>query len=198
MGLSVSRGFTQEERAQVARLYWGAFGAKLGKALGPQARALRFFEQVLSPDFALVARDEAGVLLGVAGFKTNEGGLVAGSFADIRREYGLWGGLWRGVLLSVLERDLEPGVFQMDGIFVAELARGQGVGTLLLRAIAAEPRERGARCVRLDVIDNNPRAQALYEREGFEPRQREATGPFRWVFGFASALRMEKPISAPD
>lgn len=196
MQVTVDAGFTEEERPQVARLYWQAFGPKLGKVLSPEPKALKFLERVLCPDFALVARVD-GVLQGVAGVKTDQGALVQGGLRDLRAVYGLWGAVWRGALLSVLERDLEPGICQMDGIFVRAAARGQGLGMVLLEAVAALARDQGARAVRLDVIDTNPRAEALYRRQGFVPKGREQTGPFKWVFGFGAALRMERAVT-PD
>ncbi|MBA83383.1 GNAT family N-acetyltransferase [Thalassobius sp. S69A] len=193
MAVTIDAGFTEAERPQVARLYWQAFGAKLGKVLGPDRRALAFLEQALTPEFALVARRD-GALLGVAGFQTPQGGLVGGGFAGMARVYGLFGAAWRAALLSVLERRVEAGIFQMDGIFVSAGARGQGVGAALLEAVALRARQQGARAVRLDVIDTNPRAEQLYRRVGFQPLKREHTGPFKWVFGFGSALKMERPV----
>ena len=199
----ISPGFDPSERAMVARLYWRAFGDKLGRVMGPDARAISFFETVLNPEFALVARAPDGVLLGLAGFKTSEGGLVEGSFAQMAQAYGRFGATWRGLMLSVLEREVKPDVFQMDGIFVDEGARGMGVGTALLQAVADEAQNRGLGQVHLDVIDINPRAMALYERVGFRAVKTERTGPFRWVFGFESATRMVREVSgsktsAPD
>lgn len=193
MTVKVDVGFTQEERPEVAALYWQAFEGKLGFALGPAERALPFISKALDPTHALVARAD-GVLLGVAGIKTDKGRLVDGDFSDMRASYGLFGALWRVALLMVLERDLEPGVCQMDGIFVNARARGQGVGTVLLEAVADQARQSGARVVRLDVIDTNPRAEALYRKRGFVPVKREHTGPFKWIFGFGSALRMERAV----
>lgn len=191
MSLTIETGFTEDERARAATLYWQAFGAKLGRVLGPQDRALSFLQPILNPEFALVARDDAGQILGMAGFKTADGGLVDGGLRDLARAYGPLGALWRGVLLLALERKAEPGVFQMDGIFVAAEARGQGVGGQLLDAVLAAAAQEGCRVVRLDVIDINPRAQALYERKGFVGAGLRYTGPLRHVFGFRSALRME-------
>jgi ribosomal protein S18 acetylase RimI-like enzyme len=193
MTVKVDVGFTESERAQVAALYWQAFSGKLGKVLGPEARALPFLSKALDPSHALVARED-GALLGVAGIQTERGRLVDGTFGDMQQTYGFWGAVWRVLLLSLLERDLEDGVCQMDGIFVSAEARGKGVGTALLEAVSDHARQSGARVVRLDVIDINPRAEALYRRRGFKPLKRERTGPFKWVFGFESALKMERVV----
>ncbi|WP_299499717.1 GNAT family N-acetyltransferase [uncultured Roseobacter sp.] len=190
MEYAISRGFAPHERSTVATLYWQAFGFKLGRVLGPDVRAKRFLCRVLDPDFALVARDEAGSILGVAGFKTQQGALVGGTYEDMRAIYGAWGGLWRGTVLSILERDLDPGILLMDGICVAENARGLGLGTALLEAIKTEACALGKSGVRLDVIDSNPRARALYIKRGFEPQKTETTGPFRYLFRFDAATQM--------
>ncbi|WP_224825362.1 GNAT family N-acetyltransferase [Cognatishimia sp. MH4019] len=195
MKITLSPGFSEAERAHAAQLYWQAFSGKLGKLMRPDAKALAFLQDVLNPDFAISARDGAGQLLGLAGFKTADGALVGGELSDIQRHYGPWGGLWRGLLLTILERDLEPGVLLMDGIFVDANARGQGVGTQLLGAILSEARTRDLSQVRLDVIDSNPRARALYEREGFQAGKTEHIGPLRYLFGFSNATRMTHSLS---
>ncbi|KAA0912126.1 GNAT family N-acetyltransferase [Aquicoccus porphyridii] len=196
--MKISNGFGDAERAQVAALYWQAFGAKLGSVMRPTGTAHAFFRDVLDPGFALVARDAQGQLLGVAGFKTATGALANGGARDLARHYGLLGALWRGPLLMLLERGVEPGVLQMDGIFVDSAARGRGVGSALLDAITEHARALGCDRVRLDVIDTNPRAQALYERKGFVAAGRQTTGPFRWLFGFRTATRMERAVIALD
>jgi len=188
--VSVSKGFAAGERAEVARLYWQAFGGKLGRVMGPEARALRFVEQVLSPSHALCARDGGGRLLGVVGFKTPDGALVGGGYPEMREVYGNWGALWRGTLLGLLEREVDNDRFLMDGLFVAQDARGRGVGTALLQAVTREARLRGYDDVRLDVIDSNPRARALYEREGFQAVGESHLGPLRLFFGFARTTTM--------
>lgn len=187
-----SKGFAQDERAQIAAMYWDAFGQKLGRVMGPEHRAIAFFESVLDPTHALCARDEAGVLLGVAGFKTFEGALVGGTWRDLARHYGWIGSTWRVALLALLERDTENERFLMDGIFVRDNARGLGVGTVLLNAISDEARVRGYKEVRLDVIDTNPRARALYERRGFVAREDQHLGPLKFVFRFKSATTMTR------
>ena len=73
---------------------------------------------------------------------------------------------------------------------MAQAARGQGVGSALLKAIIAEARRRGYHHVRLDVIDTNSRARALYERIGFVASDTHQLGPLRHVFGFRATTTM--------
>lgn len=193
--MKIVAGFADTHRAHVSALYWQAFGPKLGIVLGPHDKGLSFIDRVLDPTHGISAVDPDGKLLGVAGFKTVNSALVGGTFADMRAVFGFWGATWRAVLISVLERDTENKRFLMDGIFVAPEARGKGVGTALLNAIYAEAKSRGYAEVRLDVIDTNPRARALYEREGFVALKTEHLGPLRHFFGFKSATTMVRALS---
>jgi hypothetical protein len=103
--ITISTGFTPDETDLAFTLYWQAFGAKLGKVLGPEHKARPFITAVMDPSFALVARSPDGKMLGMAGFKTSKGALVGGELPDMHQHYGFWGGLWRGLLLALLERN---------------------------------------------------------------------------------------------
>ncbi len=159
--------------------------------LGPETRAVPYFAATMSLENALCAVDGNGELIGVAGFKTGDTGFLNGGTADIARHYGWIGSLWRLPLLMLLERKEAPETLQMDGICVAEEARGAGVGSALLQALCQHARANGYRRIALDVIDRNPRARALYERTGFSAVAVETLVPFHRIFGFRSATRME-------
>ncbi|MET7441759.1 N-acetyltransferase family protein [Streptomyces sp. NPDC004082] len=58
-------------------------------------------------------------------------------------------------------------VRQIQGLVVAEEARGAGVGRALLRAAQDEARRQGARRITLRVLGHNTPARRLYESEGF-------------------------------
>ncbi|EPD58904.1 hypothetical protein HMPREF1211_05843 [Streptomyces sp. HGB0020] len=58
-------------------------------------------------------------------------------------------------------------VRQIQGLAVAEQARGAGVGRALLRAVREEARKQGARRLTLRVLGHNAPARKLYETEGF-------------------------------
>ncbi|MCR9120932.1 MAG: GNAT family N-acetyltransferase [Phyllobacteriaceae bacterium] len=194
-GFRIVAGFPEALRREAAALYFDAFAAKLAPIMGRDGRAQAFFFDVLDPDFCLSAVSGDGTrLLGLVGFKTADGALTGGGMADLARHYGWLGCVWRGLLLTLLERELEPGIFLLDGIAVAPDARGLGIGTALLDAVEKEAVSHGCPTIRLDVIDTNPRARALYERRGYEPVSVEQLGPLRHLFGFASATRMEKAV----
>lgn len=195
MSITIQNGLPDHLRADAVQLYWQAFGGKLGRVLGPEPLAFALLDRVIRNDHAIVALSDQGALVGLVGFKSPEGAFAGGGFADLRRVYGIAGASWRAALLWLLERDLDNDRFLMDGICVADSARGQGVGTALLDAICAEGRRRGYPSVRLDVIDTNARARALYEREGFAPNRTAQIGLLRLVFGFSSATTMVRPLS---
>lgn len=192
--VTVQKGLPAALRWRGARLYWEAFGAKLGHVLGPEDRALAFFDRVMRGDHCVIALDTSGALLGLAGFKTVEGSFAGGTWADLRAVYGQLGGLWRGASLWALSREVDNDRFLMDGLCVTTSARGQGVGTALVQAISDEAQERGYPSVRLDVVDTNVRARQLYEREGFVATRTQRLGLLRYLFGFTATITMVRPL----
>ncbi len=177
----VRAGFPEAERARVAALFWEAFEEKLGRLLRPEPRALAFLAAALRPERAVCVCDGQGRVLGVAGIRTGQDGLLAAGFATLAEVYGVPGALWRSPLLDRLDCPLAPGQMALDGLFVAGPARGQGIGTRLVLAALDEARRQGCHELRLEVAADNARARALYERMGFV-----ATGERR--FGLVGAL----------
>lgn len=192
--MNVSRGFSNAERDRIAILYWEAFGRKLGRLLGPRDRALAYISAALSPDHAFCARDAAGNVLGVAGFKTARGALVASGFSRLWGSYGLVGAAWRLAALTALSSDTDNRRFLVDGLFVDPACRGRGIGTRLLEALVQEAAARGHDEVRLDVIDGNPRARALYERRGFRAAGRTGTGAVMRILGLEATTIMVRRL----
>jgi GNAT superfamily N-acetyltransferase len=192
--VSIEAGIRPEHRAQAARGYWQAFARKLRYPLGPTSKAVAFFERVIDPEHALSAVSDTDDFLGAAGFKTSTGSFIGGHFNDLSRVYGSIGATWRGLLIHALERNCEEGTLLMDGIFVEPEARGLGVGTKLLHALMDRAESAGLQRLRLDVIDTNPRARALYEREGFVPGHEKKLGILAPLFGFSTATEMVKTL----
>lgn len=192
--IRLQHGLPEPLRPAAARLYWMAFGGKLMGIMGPEARALRYLESTLRPDHAIIALDGEGRLLGIAGYKTPAGSFAGGTLADMQGAYGVWGAAWRSWLLSRLSREVDNHRFLVDGICVAPQVRGLGIGAALIESLCDEGHRRGYAEIRLEVIDSNWRARALYERCGFAVLKTEGIGLLRLVFGFAAATTMVRPL----
>lgn len=193
--ISIEPGFRSEHRKLAAKGYWNAFSRKLNWPLGPENKALSFLQNNLDPTHAISAISSKGDFLGVAGFKTPKGAFVGGTFQDLVKNYGWFGALRRAALLSVLERDCEADTLLMDGIFVEPTARGKGIGGRLLCAIEAHAQSLHLNHVRLDVIDSNTRARALYERQGYVQTGEQSLGFLKHIFGFERAATMVKTLT---
>jgi ribosomal protein S18 acetylase RimI-like enzyme len=193
-GLRILHGLPPDLRGDAARLYWQAFGPKLGRVMGPDHRALAYLDATIMPDHAMVALSDDGALIGIAGFKTARGTFAGGGFGDLRRCYGLPGAMWRGAALWCLSREVDNNRFLFDGIVVDRGARGRGVGTRLIESVAELAAAQGYRELRLEVIDTNIRARALYERLGFRAAGVHRMGPLRHLFGFDAAVTMVRAV----
>jgi len=175
-----------------ATLYWEAFGRKLGWALGPDERAIEFLSANLDNDRAVCAMLD-GDLVGVAGFKHQGRAMTGGGLSDILSTYGWIRGLPRAAFLAVLERNPLADTMVMDGIAVDSRYRGLGAGARLLDETVSIASGFGYRFVRLDVVDTNPRAKALYERNGFLAAETERTPYLRKLMGFSASTTMVRP-----
>lgn len=188
--LQIARGLPAGSAAEAARLYWLAFGGKLGPVMGPEARAIRFIERVLSPAHALSATRD-GRLLGVIGVRGAGGAFVGGTASDLRAVYGRFGGSWRRLAFSVVADELPADTLAIDGLAVDTEARGQGVGAALIGALAGEARRQGYTRLRLEVAAGNPRARRLYERLGFEVASETRSALSAALFHVHTRTRME-------
>ncbi len=97
--VTIRRGLSPDQIAPAARLYWEAFGGKLGTVMGPEPRALRFVALAMQPDHCFSATGPDGRLLGIAGFKSPFGAFVGGHSRDLRAAYGVLGAVWRSAAL---------------------------------------------------------------------------------------------------
>lgn len=197
-GIRIQHGLPPGQTMAAARLYWQAFAGKLGVVMGPEPLALRYIARVVQHDHAVVALTAEGVLCGVGGFRSSKGAFVGGEARDLRAVYGWWGGLWRQACLRLLNHDFEPRALVVDGLVVAPACRGRGIGAALLAALADEARLRGHSELRLDVVEENLRARALYTREGFVTRGRlyphHARALVRWLYAYNAVVVMARAV----
>lgn len=190
MNYKINDGLKENHKQRASQLFWQAFREKLQPVMKPEEKALEFFNLVIDSNHAISAISNDEALIGIAGFKTQTGSFMGGELKELCSVYGWFGGTWRGLVLSLLERPLKPKTLLMDGIFVSEVARGQGIGPKLLAAIKEKAKNLDCSTVRLDVIDTNPRARTLYERQGFVAGSTSNIGPLRHLFGFQKSTTM--------
>ena len=193
-GIVLRAGLAPGQRAAAAALYWEAFAGKLGRVMGPDARALFYLERVINHSHCLRAEDGTGALLGIAGFRSPKGAFAQGSYGDLRAVYGLAGAAWRAGLFRAFESEVDNDRFLVDGLCVARAARGRGIGRALLLGLCDLAAQRGYHEIRLDVIDTNLRAKHLYERLGFVSHGTKPIGLMRHAFGFDAATTMVRPL----
>lgn len=97
-------------------------------------------------------------------------GFTRAAARQILAHYGLRaaGPIVRGLRTEQVIRPPRDGEFYLGHLGVDPAYRGQGVGAQLVAWLLERGRQRGCRCAVLDVAEDNPRAQALYQRLGFE------------------------------
>jgi len=194
VSLSIVPGLDAAQRGAAAELYWQAFGGKLGRVMGPEPKALAFIQRVMSPGHVLVAQNSAGVVLGVAGFRTCHGSFVGGTFADLREIYGPVSAFWRAAALGLLVRDHHGQGIIVDGLVVRAERRNEGIGEALLEALCSQARTRGHCEISLEVVEENVRARALYQRLGFEVRGKRTSWLTRLLFDFGGVWIMSRKL----
>lgn len=77
---------------------------------------------------------------------------------------------------SMASWDVGERVGEIETLAVAEEARGEGIGTLLIEACRERLRAEGISHWAVGVVEANEGATRLYERAGFRPYYRELLG----------------------
>jgi ribosomal protein S18 acetylase RimI-like enzyme len=192
----IERGLPDELRAQAAEIFEEAFGPKMRMAVGDPDKRMAFVARASVADHAIIAR-RGDEILGMAGL-SSKGGAYAGGLLgqswDPRPYRHLlgWPGATRAVWAMRMGAHRPNGdELYIDGIAVSTEARGRGLGTRLLDEAVIVAQEQGKRYVRLDVIDTNPRAQALYERLGYQVTRVQSFRIMERWLGFGGMVSME-------
>lgn len=204
-GVIIERGLPPDLREQAVWVFEEAFGSKMRMAVRDREKRLEFMGRTYVAEHAIIARRDEQ-LLGMAGLSAKDGpyqgGLMGQSWdpRPFRDLLGFAGAMWAVWGMRLSDHRPKADEIYVDGIAVSAEARGLGIGTRLLAEATAIAREQGKRFVRLDVIDINPRAQALYARLGYQVTKVQSFGyKERWA-GFGGMISMELPVAplAPD
>lgn len=116
---------------------------------------------------------------------------------------GLWSLLYKYGFMTLIRAWLfdlvfrhkyEEGELYIDTVAVATDARGTGIGTILLDFTENYAKEKGFKKLSLMVIFENPKAQALYERQGFKVVKKHSLRLLKRSTGVSGAYFMVKEI----
>jgi len=183
-------GTPEEKRDEAAVLYESAFGQKFSMVIASQADRVKLISNSFLLQHSIAAISD-GQLVGIAGFQTESGALTGGmNYRQLISQLGFFRGNRAAILFSLYERKPVPGELLMDGIAVAPKIRGKGIGTRLLEELVTYAKREKFDQIRLDVIDTNPQARKLYERNGFVETKTEHFGYLRWLLGFGASTTM--------
>jgi len=193
--VSIQRGLLPELENSAANLFLTALGEKFIPILGNKANAIALIESSIVSINCLAAVEE-GKLLGILAIQTNKQSFLNLDFKNLRAYYSIVGSCIRTAGLSLLHHSPKPKELYIEGIAVADFARGKGIGTKLLDELMILADSKGFETVTLQVIDTNPRALQLYERLGFTIEKRSKVWPLNRIIGwnFKEAIFMQRVI----
>jgi ribosomal protein S18 acetylase RimI-like enzyme len=98
----------------------------------------------------------------------------------------------RGLRTEAVIRPPSPGEYYIGHLGVDPACRGQGIGAALVHHLLDRAKDSGMPRAVLDVALNNPRAEALYKRLGFQVTA-ERPSTLRRAGGFVPGhRRMER------
>ncbi len=177
--MKIILGFNKKDKMAVSELYTTAFNNKFKNIIGDKKIASSILADGLNPKYCLSAYQN-GSLMGVAGLCLGENCLINIKFKTIIKKLGLFKGIYTAILASIIfkSKDIPADELLLDAIAVHENYRGQGIGSKLIEELFKWSKANGFKAIHLEVVDENPKAKALYERLGFVAISYEKTPNF--------------------
>ncbi len=191
--VEICSGLPDRCRHQAAELYYEAFRQKLTPLMGTQEHGIALLEKTFDPGYAIVALHQDRCV-GLAGLQHSDHCFIRLQFSASVRELGWVRGVLGCIGLRIFDPSPRKGELRIECLAVAPPMRGQGIGTLLLSATDDLARAKGFRAICLEVIDVNPHARRLYERQGFVPTRTLHYPYLRRVVGFSAVTVMVKKV----
>ena len=186
-------GITEKYRKQAAEIYYDAFQKKLAPLKGSRERIVALMEQIFDPQQAIIAVQQEQCV-GLAGLHYEGHLFTKTSASAFVKELGWFYGLAGYLMFHVFEPAVAKDELRIECLAVAPDRRGQGIGTLLLAVVDELARTKGFGAVRLEVVNTNPLAQRLYERQGFRVTRTQHYPYLQRFVGYSSVNIMVKKL----
>lgn len=188
-------GIRIEHKEDAARLYAIAFQTKFLKILGSPEEVTQLLIEGINIQRGISAISADSELLGISGFKLDNTSLIDIKFRTYVSKYGIIKGILKYVVLAAIfyRKPNKKSQLLMDGIAVKEGNRGRGIGKQLFIALEKFSIHNNLTSIRLDVIDENPKAKKLYESIGFVQTSYSKTPDFIYkligIRGFTTMVK---------
>jgi ribosomal protein S18 acetylase RimI-like enzyme len=192
--VEIRLGLLQRHQRQAVNLYYDTFARKLAPLVGARDRGIALVEKIIDPRQAVVALLQ-DMCVGVAGLQYNNQRFINPRLLAFVQELGWWRGLPGCIAYRFFDSSPRNSELQIECLAVLPAMRGKGIGTLLLSAIAHHAKATGFSAMCLEVIDSNPEARRLYERQGFVPTRTLHYPYLRRIAGFSASTLMSKKIT---
>ncbi|MCG8434560.1 MAG: GNAT family N-acetyltransferase [Gammaproteobacteria bacterium] len=198
MAIEYHIGFPEFCRQRAAELYDEAFQRKFKPIIASDELRVAILAESICPDFAVTAF-KGDQLVGIAGFHEENFSFTGGGSArGVLKRLGWLKGLRAILLFALFERNPRHGELLMDGIVVDDSERGKGVGSGILERLTEYAISKKYKTLRLDVVDTNPRAKQLYQRQGFVATHTQHHPYLKNLFGFSASTTMVKNLAGKE
>jgi len=197
--IKITQTLTEEQKQQVAALFYEAFSMKFHGLLElPKDAAFctAFLYQCINYSIGHYAV-QGNRVLGVVALTTDKKVFHDMTYPVFQEFFPFFGALWRWVGYAVVDYFHKPpddDTVLVDSLFVSSASRGMGIGSMLLNHAVDYTRSIGRSKLILGVVDTNPRAKKLYERFGFEVYKTNKSGWYSRRAGFTGSFEMRKVL----
>lgn len=198
---TIKKGFDESNRQKAAKLFSEAFERKFSKVVGNREVVEGLLEQCMDSQFCFGAYNENKQLVGLMGFHMDDQALIKINIRKLIQTFGVIRGIYKASLLKMLFNHKADNAEQLllSGVAIETTYRGKGIGSQLFEALFTFVKAEGYESIKLHVIDENPRAKALYERLGFVQKKHEKLP--RWaadLFGVSGFSAMVLSIGGNE
>jgi len=170
-------------------IFYEAFEQKIRAFIKSKEKALSIYEKSLIPDkiFPAVLDNK---IVGFAGLQHNGRSFIEVKYATLRLYYNPFKSAFIYQIFKLMTPKIKKDTVRIDSIAVLKPYRSMGIGTMLINEVFDFARKNGLKKVRLEVVDTNPKAKALYERMGFVQEKKVNYYFFARTAGFSSEYIM--------
>lgn len=191
----------EKQKKEAAQILYDAFKLKFIHAWlhnKSEGKTFLFLEEGLSFEYGIFAIQNERVI-GLLGLDLGKGKRFLNfPFHTFLSTYGFLGGIIR-YLIHFLETIFinSPANKMQSRVYPLAVSpdyRGKGVGSKLLTAFEEHSKELRNKTIALEVVDTNPRAKMLYEKEGYITKKYIWTAIFTKKAGFNGLYYMKKQL----